>query len=133
MDEMSGTNTAAVSVSVVVVAPWRGPPCQWSPEAVGGDGSSGTDHWWNSGTSPKKSWDASDDDRPAGEPSVLPSFPLSACPWKTEHCQVGRLATIRRICLSDVQNLAVNRGCSVIRIQKHVLGGQLSQFHQEYM
>lgn len=48
---MSGTNTAAVSVSVVVVvAPWFGPACQWSPDAVGGDGSSGTDHWWNSGT-----------------------------------------------------------------------------------
>ena len=90
---MSGTNTAAVSVSVVVVAPWRGAPCQWSPEAVGGEGSSGTDHWWNSGTSPKKSWDASDDDRPAGEPTVLPSFPLSACQWMTEHCQVGGLAT----------------------------------------
>lgn len=87
---MSGTNTAATSV--VVAAPWRGPPCQWSPEAVGGEGSSGTDHWWNSGTCPKKSWDASDDGRPAGEPSVLPSFPLSACQWKTERCQ----ATIYR-------------------------------------
>ena len=73
---MSGTDTAAMSAAV---APWRGPPCQWRPEAVGGEGSSGTDHWWNSGTCPKKSCAEPDDDRPVGDPSVLPSFPLSAC------------------------------------------------------
>jgi len=57
---------------------------------------------------------------------VLPSFPLSACQWKTEHCQVGGLA------LSDVQNLAVNRTCSVCD-QKHVCGWQLPKFQQAYI
>lgn len=49
---------------------------------MGGEGSSGTDHWWRtSGTCPKKSCCAaeSDDDNPFGDPSVLLSFPLSAC------------------------------------------------------
>jgi hypothetical protein len=74
-EEMSGTETAAVSAA----PPWCGPPaCQWRPEAVGGEGSSGTDQWWNSGTCPKKSSAESVDDRPVGEPLELPSFPLSA-------------------------------------------------------
>ena len=55
------------------------------PDAVGGEGSSGTDDQWTSGTWPKNSCafcvaapeEDDDKERLFGEPS----FPLSACKW----------------------------------------------------
>lgn len=60
---------------------------------MGGDGSSGTDDQCTSGTWPKNSCafcvaaapeEDDDKERRFGEPSVLPSFPLSACKWTSK-------------------------------------------------